>query len=239
MTTVGQFTVSELSAAQTVAAQIAVSSQSDGDIAGVVPWIRQGTIISKDATVPPTCTVTFDGVTNVPGIGYVTSFVPAAGDVVNCFVLGGTTWIAEKLAAVARGVNSWSGTRNSQTNILTTAWTTMGGFTAHPAQQDDGTLFSSPDFTAPVDGRYLLTALVSFDSAVAGIFYVRWIATTGTVLSWSQASSGVNPIETTGVWYATAGVAAHVEVRQDTVGSVLMPAHAATTPQHVSFTLLG
>jgi hypothetical protein len=239
MTKVGQFTVSQLSAAQTVAAQIAVSSQSDGDIAGVVPWIRQGTIISKDATVPPTCTVTFDGVTNVPGIGYVTSFVPAAGDVVNCFVLGGTTWITEKLATAARGINSWSGTRNAQTLVLNAAWTTMGAFVAHPAQQDDGVLFSGSDFTAPVDGRYLLTALVSFGTATSGVFYARWVATTGTVLSFSQASAGVNPVETVGVFYGVAGASAHVEVRQDTGGSVLMPAHAAGTPQHFSFTLLG
>lgn len=97
MTQVGQFTVPSLAGVQTAAAQIATSTQTDAQAAGVVPSMRQATIVSLNGGTPPTCTVTFDGITNVAGIRYMWPYTPVVGDVVNCIVQNGVTWIAGQL----------------------------------------------------------------------------------------------------------------------------------------------
>jgi hypothetical protein len=83
---------------QTAATQIAASSQTTSEAAGLVPAVRQATVVTVDATTPPTCTVTFDGTTNVAGIQFLESYFPVVNDVVFCTVLSGTTWILGQLA---------------------------------------------------------------------------------------------------------------------------------------------
>ena len=99
--TVGQFTASPLAGVQTAATQIAASSQTTSEAAGLAPSLRQATIVTVDATTPPTCTVTFDSTTNVAGIQFLESYFPVVNDTVFCVVLSGTTWILGQLAPVS------------------------------------------------------------------------------------------------------------------------------------------
>jgi len=99
MTRVGQFTVPPSLAVHRAAAAVAKNTQSGSQAAGIVPGLRQGTVVSYDGGTPPSCTVTFDGTTNVPGVQYMSSYFPTAGDLVSCLTLNGTTQILGQLAA--------------------------------------------------------------------------------------------------------------------------------------------
>lgn len=101
MTNVGQFSVPALSGVHAAAVQIAVSTQSASQAAGLVPAYRQGVIISVDGGTPPSCTVTFDGATNVAGVQFLDSYFPTVSDIVVCVVSGATAWILGQLATAS------------------------------------------------------------------------------------------------------------------------------------------
>jgi hypothetical protein len=92
----GQFQVSRDAALRRLAGTL---RRTGGDPnSGIVPALRQATLVSSDGGTPPTCTVTFDGQTNTAGVRYLASYTPAAGHVVEVLVRAGDPFILGALA---------------------------------------------------------------------------------------------------------------------------------------------
>jgi hypothetical protein len=82
----GQFRVSRDDSLRRLAGTLRRAG-GEGLNASIVPSLRQATVVSSDGGSPPTCTITFDGgATFTPGVRYLASYTPAAGNVVE--VLG-------------------------------------------------------------------------------------------------------------------------------------------------------
>lgn len=165
MTTVGQFTVSATAGIQAAAAQIAATTQSDPQASGMVPALRQGIVISSDGGTPPTCTVTFDGVTNVAGIQYLEAYFPTVADLVVCVIIGGSTWILGDLAAWPRNP--------AQADVSTTEATTNAAYTNLPTIGPVASVYLKNNQSA------LVIVSASIWAAVSGSFAFAGYAVTG------------------------------------------------------------
>jgi hypothetical protein len=89
----GQFEVTTAVAMRAFAGALRrASAPASG--AGVVPILRQATIVSADGGTPSTVTITFDGTKEIPGIRYLAHYTPTPGDVVEVVIRAGdpTVW---------------------------------------------------------------------------------------------------------------------------------------------------
>jgi len=199
MTRVGQFTVPPSLAVHRAAAAVAKNTQSGSQAAGIVPSLRQAQVVSIDGGTPPTVTVTFDGTTNVPGIGYASSCVPQIGDIVYCDVLGGATWVMCKLAETTHDSTALGATGSADNG-----YTTQPGIAYHLSDMALATgtneLHSDYRITVPAcSGRQIelhFNALLQFiGSATAGNAIVIQFYTYSSGLGSPQGQrnySGVN-----------------------------------------------
>jgi len=94
----GQFDTANTALLRTVAGKLRRAS-NPGSGAGVIPSIRQATVVSVEAGSPPTLTVTFDGDIPLPLVRYLASYTPAAGQVVEVLVRSGNPFVLGTLAA--------------------------------------------------------------------------------------------------------------------------------------------
>jgi hypothetical protein len=245
--TVGQFTVPASATVQAAAAQIATSTQSTSETAGIVPSLRQCTVVSADGGTPPTCTVTFDGTTNVGGIRYLESYVPIAADVAYGVVISGTTWLLGTLAAVvatpAIGINYTYRQRAS-----TFAHNSSGNYldidfdTAQRTHQDDDVgnpIYTNPYFRAPVAGVYLCSTRITSPAVSATIWGVRFI-TAGAALVGRVISpiTSLDVMTLSATMLCNAGSQVKVQVTQNSGGTATLAADSSGTPQNASFVLL-
>lgn len=176
-TTVGQFVVPPTAGVDAAASQIAAASQTGPVAAGIVPSLRKATVISNNGGTPPTCTITFDGTTNVTGIQYVTSWDPVANDVVNCFILDGVAWITEKVRTVldppppAPPVFPMAIGRQTGTQTMASG-SNYGANVCESVEYDsDGMIINANTFRPPTAGYYVMTASVVFSTAPVGGTY--------------------------------------------------------------------
>lgn len=61
--------------------------------------LRQAVVVSVDGGSPPTCTITFDGETNLPGVRRLKSYTPVVDELVEVLIRdGGNPFILGALA---------------------------------------------------------------------------------------------------------------------------------------------
>lgn len=90
-------------------AQQAAAALADTDSqANVVPQWRRATIVSYQGGSPPTCTVTWDDVTNVPGIQFLWPYVPVGGDEVFTIGMDGLPVVGGKITEIWRHAEHYS-----------------------------------------------------------------------------------------------------------------------------------
>ncbi len=92
-TLLGQF---DIRAAVTLRALAGLLRRTGGPTsgAGVVPTYRQATVTALDGGTPPTVTISFDGIKEIPGIRYMAHYTPVVGNVVEVLIRAGdpTVW---------------------------------------------------------------------------------------------------------------------------------------------------
>ena len=260
MTKVGQFTVPAMSGLHAAATSIANAGQSDSQAAGIVPSFRQAQIVDTTQTTatPPSCTVTFDGVTNVAGVGYMAPYNPTNSDIVFCVVSGGAAWILGEITPTPIAapvytsnyvdVNTTGTGTVGQYNATSGAWTQVPYNNIVSSAMDDGTIY---DLTATGSflgrfnikraGLYLHNASATFTSSTAGtIRGVRIITQGGSVLAASYGS----PIASTTVsccamsHMPTPPYYFYTQVYQDAVSPMVMTVGAGANIQRAGMGLM-
>jgi hypothetical protein len=208
--------------------------------------LRQCTVVSVDGGTPPTCTVTFDGTTNVSSIRYLESYVPTAADVAYGVVISGTTWLLGTLAAVVAtpsvGINYTYRQRTSTfVHNSSGVYLDIDFDTDQSTHQSDNVgnpIYTNPYFRAPVAGVYLCSTRIT-SPAVSASWGVRLI-TSGAALVGRIISpiTNLDVMTLSATMICGAGSQVKVQVTQNSGGTATLAADSSGTPQNASFILL-